>query len=211
MCGVLCRWDWRAAVRLGLPAGGCRGRWLVAASGRAGWLWTWVACGARAWACLQAYGAEGVLGSGAARLDARSCRGLCGVPAPDGAGTPVVRVASLACGWCAEWTVAGGAEVYGLEDVEAIGFCGAPTPDGARARTFVALVAAVARDWGSVVMIVLPWVEVEELWYQALPAVILATAALPYVPGRGGGTSGCWARRATGTSLRGRDIPLHVR
>ena len=29
----------------------------------------------------------------AARLDAPPCRGLCGVPAPDGAGTPVVRVA----------------------------------------------------------------------------------------------------------------------
>ena len=33
----------------------------------------------------------------AARLDARSCRGLCGVPALDDAGSPVVRVASLAC------------------------------------------------------------------------------------------------------------------
>ena len=42
------------------------------------------------------------------RLDAHSCRGLCGVPAPDGAGTPVVRVASVACGRCAEWTVAWG-------------------------------------------------------------------------------------------------------
>ena len=36
----------------------------------------------------------------AARLDARSCWGLCGVPALDGAGPPVVRVASAACCWC---------------------------------------------------------------------------------------------------------------
>ena len=36
----------------------------------------------------------------AARLDARSCQGLCGVPALDGAGSPVVRVASAACCWC---------------------------------------------------------------------------------------------------------------
>ena len=36
----------------------------------------------------------------------------------------------------------------GAEGVEAVGPCGAPTPDGAGARTFVALVAVVARDWG---------------------------------------------------------------
>ena len=100
----------------------------------------------------------------------------------------------------------------GLEDVEAVGLCCAPTPDGARARTFVALFASVARDRGGVVvMVAVLRVEVEELWCRAPPAIILATAALPYVPGRGGGTSGCWARRATGTRLRGRGIPLQVR
>ena len=84
----------------------------------------------------------------AASLDARSCRGLCGAPALDGAGAPVVRVASAACCRCGEVTGAWGAEVDGPEDVEAVGPCGAATPDGARARTFVALVAAVARDRG---------------------------------------------------------------
>ena len=36
----------------------------------------------------------------AARLDARSCRGLRGVPALDGAGASVVGVASAVCCWC---------------------------------------------------------------------------------------------------------------
>ena len=148
----------------------------------------------------------------AALLDARSCRGLCSVPAPDGAGTPAACVASVACGRCGECMVAWGAKLEGLEGVAAVELCGAPPPGGARARTFVALVAAVARHrgWG-VVMVAVLWVEVEELWCRAPPAIIPATAALPYVPGRGGGTSGCWAPRATGTRLRGRGIPLHVR
>ena len=84
----------------------------------------------------------------AARLDARSCPGLCGMPAPDGAGTPVVSGASVACGRCGELTVAWEVEVDGPEAAEAVGLCGAPTPDGARARTFVAWVAAVPRDRG---------------------------------------------------------------
>ena len=40
----------------------------------------------------------------AAHLDARSCWGLCSVPALDGAGTSVVGVASAACCWCGEVT-----------------------------------------------------------------------------------------------------------
>ena len=44
----------------------------------------------------------------AARLDARSCQGLCGVPALDGAGPPVVRVASAACYWCGSAAGVGG-------------------------------------------------------------------------------------------------------
>ena len=87
-----------------------------------------------------------------------------------------------------------GAEVDAPEDVEAVGPCGAPMPDGARARTFVALVAVVARDRGGwVVMVAVLGEEEEELWCRAPPAIILATAALPYVPGRGGETCGCWA------------------
>ena len=83
----------------------------------------------------------------ASRLDARSCRGLCGVPALDGAGSPVVRVSSVACCWCAAATGLGGAEVDGLGDVEDVAA-------DVRARTFVALVAVVARDRsGRVVMV----------------------------------------------------------
>ena len=96
----------------------------------------------------------------------------------------------------------------GLEDVEVVGLCGAPVPDGTRARTFVALVAAVVRARGLVVMVAVLWVEVEELSCREPPAIILATAALPYVPGCVSWTSGCWARHATGTSLQGRGIPL---
>ena len=44
----------------------------------------------------------------AARLDARSCWGLCGVPALDGAGSPVVCTASVACCWCGAATGVGG-------------------------------------------------------------------------------------------------------
>ena len=147
-----------------------------------------------------------------ARLHALSCLGLCGVPAFDSAGTPVVSVASGDCGRCGEWMVGWGAEVDGLEDVEAVGLSGAPTPGGARARTFVALVAAVARNrGGEVVMVAFLRVEVDELWCRAHPVIILATAALQYVPGRGGGTSGCWARHATGAGLRRRGILLDVR
>ena len=100
-----------------------------------------------------------------------------------------------------------GVEVDGLEDVEVLGLRGAPVPDGAGGRTFVALV----RSLGRVVMVATLRVGVEELWCQASPAVIRITDALPYVPGCGAGTSGCWARCATGTSLRARGIPLHVR
>ena len=57
----------------------------------------------------------------AASLDARSCRGLCGVPALDGAGAAVVRVALAACCWCGVVTAASGAEVDGPEDVGAVG------------------------------------------------------------------------------------------
>ena len=97
----------------------------------------------------------------------------------------------------------------GLKDVDAVRLCGAQTLDGARARTFVALVPAVARDrGGGPVTVAVIRVEVEGLWCRAPPAIIQVTAALPYVPGRGGGTSGCWARRATVTRLRGRGIPL---
>ena len=77
----------------------------------------------------------------AARLDARSCRGLCGVPALDGAGPPVVRVASEACCWCGSAAGVRGAEVDGSWDVEDVAA-------DVRARTFLALVAVVARDRG---------------------------------------------------------------
>ena len=83
----------------------------------------------------------------AARLDARSCRGLCGVPALDGAGSPVVCVASVACCWCGAATGVGGAEVNGPGDVEDVAA-------DIRARTFVALVAVVARDRGGGVVMV---------------------------------------------------------
>ena len=106
------------------------------------------------------------------------------------------------CCPCGEVTGAWGVKVDGLEDVEAVGPCGAPTPDGARARTFVALVAAVARHRGRrVVMVAVLRQEEEELGCRAPPANILATAALPYVPGRGGETCGCWTRRADGVRL----------
>ena len=83
----------------------------------------------------------------AAGLDARSYRGLCSVPALDGAGSPVARVASLACCWCGAATGVGGAEVDGLGDVDDVAA-------GIRAPTFVALVAVVARDGGGRVVIV---------------------------------------------------------
>ena len=60
-------------------------------------------------------------------------------------------------------------------------------------------------------MVAVLWEEEEELWCRAPPAIILATAALPYVPGRGGGMCSCWAPRANGLRLRGRGMPLHER
>ena len=77
----------------------------------------------------------------AAPLDARSCRGLRGVPALDGIGPPVVCVASAACCWCGSAAGVGRAEVHGSGDVEDVAA-------DVRARTFVALVAVVARDRG---------------------------------------------------------------
>ena len=134
------------------------------------------------------------------------------MPALDSTGVSVVRVASAACCWCGLVTGAWGAVVDGPEDVEAVGPCGAPMPDCARARTFVALVAVVARNrGGGVVMVAVLREEEEELWCRAPPAIILATAALPYVPGRGRGTCGFLAHRANGWRLRGRGMPLHVR
>ena len=151
-----------------LPAGDTRCPWIPVA--------TWCCDGCRC----------------AVRLDAHCYCGLCGVPALDGAGASVVRVASAVCFSFGVATGAWGAEVDGPEDVEAVRLCGAPTPDGARARTFVALVAVVARNRGSgLVMVAVLREEEEELWCRAPPAIILATAALPYVPGRGGGTCGC--------------------
>ena len=145
-----------------------------------------------------------------ADLAARLCRGLCGVPVPDGVGAPVVLEASLVCcGW-GEWAVPWGVEVDGLEDVEVVGLRGAPVPDGAGARTLVALVATVVRGRGWVVFVAFLRVEVEDLWCRAPPAVIRGTAALPYVSGCGLLRSGVWARGATATTLRGVGIPLHV-
>ena len=123
----------------------------------------------------------------------------------DGAGAAVVGGASAARCWCVLARGVWGAEVDGPEDVGAVAL------DGARARTFVALVAVVARDRGGrVVIVAVLWEEEEELCCRAPRAIILATAALPYVPGRGGGTCGCWARSAGGWRLRGRGMPLHV-
>ena len=81
-------------------------------------------------------------------------------------------MALVGCGPSGEWTVASGAEVDGLEDADAVWLCGAQIPDGTRGRTFVALVAAVAGDWGGggVVMVVVLRLEVEELWCRAPPA-----------------------------------------
>ena len=73
--------------------------------------------------------------------------GLCGVPALDGAGSPVVRVASVARCCCGVATGAGGVEVDGLGDVEDVAA-------DVRARTLVALVAVVARDQGGLVVMV---------------------------------------------------------
>ena len=97
-----------------------------------------------------------------------------------------------------------------LDGVEVVGLRGAPVPDGAGARTLVALVAAVVRGRGWVVMVDIFWVEVEELWCWAPPAVILACriAVRAWLQR--------WdewlvAQRTTGPSLWGRGIPLRVR
>ena len=133
------------------------------------------------------------------------------MPASDGAAVLVVLVASVVCGRCEEWAVAWGVEVDGLEDVEVVDLRGALVLDGAGARTLVGLVVAVVRGQGCMVMVATLRMMAEESWCQAPPALTQATAALPYVPGTGGGKSGWRARRATGTSLWGRGIPLHVR
>ena len=97
-----------------------------------------------AWCSLRAVAAFSCGGCGcAARLAARSCRWLCSVPSPDGAGAPVVLVASVICGRCGDRMVP--EEVDGPEDVEVVRLRGALVPDGAGARTLVALVAAVVR------------------------------------------------------------------
>ena len=67
VCGALCLPDWWAVVWAWLPLGLCRCR-LATASGPVGWclgLWSWVACGARAWAHLRVYPSKGLFGSGA--------------------------------------------------------------------------------------------------------------------------------------------------
>ena len=115
-------------------------------------------------------------------------------------------MASAARCWCGVATGVEGAEVDGLEDMEDV------AADGARARTFVALVAVVARDQGGgVVMVAVPQEEEDEPSSRIPLAIILATAALLYVPGCGGGTCGCRARCASGWRLRGGRVPLHVR
>ena len=63
------------------------------------------------------------------------------MPALDGAGPPVVRVASAACCWCGSAAGVGGAEVDGSGDVE-------DAAADVRANTFVALVAVVEQDRG---------------------------------------------------------------
>ena len=93
-----------------------------------------------------------------------------------------------------------------LEDVEDI------AADVVRARTFVALVAVVARDrCGGAVMVAVLREEEDEPSSWVPLATIPATAALPYVPGCGGGTCRCWARCASAGRQRGRGMPLHVR
>ena len=69
------------------------------------------------------------------------------MPALDGDGPPVVRVASAACCWCGSAAGVGGAELDWSGDVEDIAA-------DVRARTFVALVAVVARDRGRGVVMV---------------------------------------------------------
>ena len=100
----------------------------------------------------------------------------------------------------------GGAEVDGLEDVEDVAA-------DVWARPFVAPVAVVARDrgWRVVMIAVVLRGEYDELSSRVPLAIILATAALPYVPGCGGGRCCCWARCTSDRRLRGVGMPLHVR
>ena len=94
----------------------------------------------------------------------------------------------------------------GLEDVEDV------AAGGARARKIVALVAVVARDRaGGVVMVAVLQEEKNVLSSRVPLAIILATAALPYVPGCSGRTCGRWARCAIRWRLRGEGTPLLVR
>ena len=75
------------------------------------------------------------------------------MPALNGARSPVVRVAPVARCWCGVVTGVGGAEVDGLGDMEDVAA-------DVRARTFVALVAVVARDrGGGLVMVAVLWEE----------------------------------------------------
>ena len=79
-------------------------------------------------------------------------------------------------------------------------------------RKFIVLVAVVVRDrGGGMVMIAVLREEDDEPSSRVPLAIILATAALPYVPGCGGRTCGCLARCASGWRLRGRGMLLHVR
>ena len=112
------------------------------------------------------------------------------------------RWRAVAVVWRRVW---GGAEVDGLGDVEDVAA-------DVRVRTFVALVAVVARDrCGGVVMVAVLWEEEDEPSSLVPLPIILATAALPYVPGCGGATCGCRARCASGRRLRGGKMPDHVR
>ena len=115
----------------------------------------------------------------------------------------VVRVTSAARCWCGVAMAVGGAEVDGLEDAEDF------AANSARARTFVALLSVLARDQGGGLVTVAVLREEEDELSSRVPlAIILVTAALPYVPGCGGGTCGCWARFASGWRLQwGGDAP----
>ena len=58
-------------------------------------------------------------------------------------------------------------------------------------------------------MVTVLWEEEDEPSSRVPLAIILPTAALPYVPGCGGETCACWARCASGRRLRGGGMPLH--
>ena len=96
VCGAVPWLDSWAVVGAGLRLGLCRrrlaGSSLAAACGWCFGLWSWVACGARAWAYLRVYGAEGLLRSGAC------CRCISGA----GHGSPLGRDR---CGRVVFWLV----------------------------------------------------------------------------------------------------------